>query len=210
MTTIKEIVDIFLVSKGMTSKGGSDNDISPILQLIIMDSALTIYKRYIRTVECRFKMRKLQNEWSRLYKTFNDEYFLLYDKEQTDFIIEFMDDFEKYIDKHLKIAFIQVENLVINEPLERQEVIAAAILVSVLTQSAQIVYDGLYAKAGIEHKHQVLERMQQVIYEWQNLYYGKGKPDVNPNNDKNTVLAVDILCKNMVYFLETYTKNETV
>ena len=142
--------------------------------------------------------------------TFKNEYFLLYDKAQTDFIIEFMDDFEKYIDKHLKIAFIQVENLVINEPMERQEVIAAAILVSVLTQSAQIVYDGLYAKAGIEHKHQVLERMQQVIYELQNLYYGKGKPDVNPNNDKNTVLAVDILCKNMVYFLETYTKNETV
>ena len=134
----------------------------------------------------------------------------MYNKEETDYIIEFMDDFEKYIDKHLKIAFIQVMNLVINEPLERQEVIAAAILVSVLTQSAKIFYDGLFEKAGIEHTNQVLVRMKQVICEWQNLYYGKGKPDVNPNNDKNTVLAVDILCKNMVYFLETYTKNETV
>lgn len=206
METIKEIVDIFLVSKGMTRKGGSDNDLSPILPLIIMDSALTIYKRYIRTVECRFKMRKLQNEWSRLYKTFNDEYFHLYNKEETDYIIEFMDDFEKYIDKHLKIAFIQVENLVINEPMERQEVIAAAILVSVLTQSAKVFYDELFEKAGTEHTNQVLVRMRQVINEWQNLYYGKGKPGVNPNDDKNTVLAVDILCKNMVYFLETYTK----
>ena len=206
MATIKEIVDIYLISKGMARKGGSDNDLSPILPLIIMDSALTMFTSYIRPVKCKYMMRKLQNEWSRLYKTFNDEYFSLYDEEQTDFIIEFMNDFERYIDKHLKIAFVQVMNQVSFESMERQKVIAATILISVLTQSAQIIYEGLYAKAKIKFKHQVLERMEQAIYEWRNLYYGVGKPDVNPNNDKQVVLAMDILCKNMVYFLEHYTK----
>ena len=85
MATIKEIVDIYLVSKRMTRRGGSDNDLSPVLPLIIMDSALTIYKRYIRTVECRFKMRKLQNEWSRLYKTFNVKYFFKTHQSRTEY-----------------------------------------------------------------------------------------------------------------------------
>lgn len=31
MATIKEIVDIYLVSKGMTRKGGSDNDLPGVI-----------------------------------------------------------------------------------------------------------------------------------------------------------------------------------
>lgn len=42
-TNIKEIVDVFLESKGVIRQKGNDGDITPLLPLIIMDSAFQLF-----------------------------------------------------------------------------------------------------------------------------------------------------------------------
>ena len=51
--------------------------------------------------------------------------------------------------------------------------------------------------------------MDSAIIKWQNLYYGKGKLNVKVSDDNQVCLAVDVLLKYCINFLQKYyvTKN---
>ena len=203
-TNIKEIVDVFLASKGLRRDKGNDGDISPLLPLIIMDTALQLYNKYIRPVECKREMKMYKNQWARLYHEFNMMYFRYFNDEQRDFVIDIMDEFDKHIEKHLFICHIQIMNKVNFEPTDRQKVLASTLLISILCQAARIIYENLFQKAKSPMRCTILEQLDAVILKWQNLYYGEGKPAVRVNDDKQVCLAVDVLLKNCVYFLKKY------
>ena len=95
------------------------------------------------------------------------------------------------------------------EPTDRQKVLASTLLISILCQAARIIYEGFFQKAKIPMKCTILEQMDSAIIKWQNLYYGTGKPNVKVSDDKQVCLAVDVLLKNCVNFLQKYyvTKN---
>ena len=203
-TNIKEIVDVFLASKGLKRQKGNDGDISPLLPLIIMDTALQLFNKYIRPVECKREMKMYKNKWAKLYHEFNMMYFLCFKEEQRDFIIDIMDEFDKHIEKHLFICHIQIMNKVDFEPTDRQKVLASTLLISILCQAARIIYDSFFRRSKIPMRCTILEQMDAVILKWQKLYYGTGKPDVKVNDDEQVCLAVDVLLKNCVNFLRKY------
>ena len=95
------------------------------------------------------------------------------------------------------------------EPIDRQKILASTLLISILCQAARIIYESFYHKANIPTKRTILEQMDAIIVKWQNLYYGTGKPNVKVDDDKQVCLAVDVLLKNCVNFLQKYyvTKN---
>ena len=156
MTNIKEIVDIFLASKGMKREKGNDGDISPLLPLIIMDTALQLFNKYIRPVECKREMKMYKNKWIRLYHEYNMMYFRCFNEEQRDFIIDIMDEFDEHIEKQLFICHIQIMNKVNFEPIDRQKVLASTLLISILCQAARIIYEGFFQKAKIPMKCTIL------------------------------------------------------
>ena len=203
-TSIKEIVDVFLASRGLKREKGNDGDISPLLPLIIMDTALQLYNKYIRPVECKREMKMYKNRWIRLYHEYNMMYFRCFNEEQRDFIIDIMDEFDEHIEKPLFICHIQIMNKVNFEPIDRQKVLASTLLISILCQAARIIYEGFFQKAKIPMKCTILEQMDSAIIKWQNLYYGKGKPNVKVSDDNQVCLAVDVLLKNCVNFLKKY------
>ena len=208
-TSIKEIVDVFLASRGLKREKGNDGDISPLLPLIIMDTALQLFNKYIRPVECKREMKMYKNRWIKLYHEYNMMYFRCFNEEQRDFIIDIMDEFDKHIEKHLFICHIQIMNKVNFEPTDRQKVLASTLLISILCQAARIIYEGFFQEAKIPMKCTILEQMDSAIIKWQNLYYGTGKPNVKVDEDKQVCLAVDVLLKNCINFLQKYyvTKN---
>lgn len=111
-TSIKEIVDVVLASKGMKRDKGNDGDISPLLPLIIMDSAYQLFNKYINPVECKREMKMYKDQWKKLYHEFNMTYFRYFNEEQRDFVIDLMDAFDEHIEKHLFICHIQIMNKV--------------------------------------------------------------------------------------------------
>ena len=169
-----------------------------------MDTALQLFNKYIRPVECKREMKMYKNQWARLYHEFNMMYFRYFNDEQRDFVIDIMDEFDEHIEKHLFICHIQIMNKVNFEPTDRQKVLASTLLISILCQAARIIYENLFQKAKIPMRCTILEQMDAVILKWQNLYYGEGKPAVKVNDDKQVCLAVDVLLKNCVYFLTKY------
>ena len=203
-TNIKEIVDVFLESKGVIRQKGNDGDITPLLPLIIMDSAFQLFNKYIKPVECKREMKMYKNQWKKLYHEFNMTYFLCFNEDQRDFVINLMDDFDEHIEKHLLICHIQIMGKVNFESTDRQQVLASTLLISILCQAARIIYDGFFQKSRIPIKCTLLERMDAIILRWQNLYYGIGKPNVKVDDDKQVCLAVEVLVKNCVNFLRKY------
>lgn len=205
MTTISKLVEIFLKSKGMKKISGDENDASPLLPMIMMDSAYQVWCKYIKKVPCKHEMKKLKNEWIDNYNKFNKDYMRVFDDDGQDFVIEMMDNFEKFIEHDMMIVFVQFSNLVINEPLERQEVIASGLLCNVLCQSARIVWERVFINAPYEVRHNAyICACEAKSHLWNNAYYGKGKKDINPNENKMVSDAVSILCRKEINFLRTY------
>lgn len=204
MSHISEIVTTFLKSKGLRKIAGNENDASPILPLIMMDSAYQLYDKWVKPVESKHEMKRLKKEWIANYNLFNKDFLTCFNDEQTDFIIDMMDNFESYIAHDMMITFVQFSNLFIEEPIERQNVLTACMLANVLCQSAEIVWERIYARTDCNKQNKYIIVCEKMMHKWAEKYYGQGHPPVNPNDDKNITLAVDILCKRMINFLRTY------
>lgn len=204
--TIKSLVDKYLKAKGLKRVKGADNDASPLLPLIMMDSAFQLFDKYVKKVECRHEMKKWKNEWLAHYHRFNRDFFRCYDGDETDFIIDMMDTFEEYIANDMTITFVQFTNLFKNESFDRQKVLSACMLSNILCQCAEIIWERVYY-ASLEKKNQDIIACEKYMHKWSDMYYGYDKPNVNPNNSKPICDAVSILCAKQVKFLNIY-RNE--
>lgn len=205
MATVNDLIKAYLAPKGLKMRCSTDNEVAPLLPLIIMDTAYQIFCRNIKPVECRHNMQKWRNEWLRSYDRFNQSFFRCFGSEETDLMCDIMDDFDKHIEHDIFITLIQIENLLKDEPLERQEVLASAILVNVLCQCAEIVWEDTYKTAPREYRmYTDITACRVLIRKWLEGYYGKNKPVIRPNDDRNVTMAVNILCKKLVDFLKKY------
>lgn len=203
MITIKQLVDTYLTSKGLKRIKGEDNDASPLLPLIMMDSAYSLFSRYVGGLECHHEMKKLKGLWIESYNRFNRDYFRCYDEEETSAIVDMMDAFEEYIAKDMKIAFLQFTNLFKHEDIEKQKIISACLLANVLCQSAEIVWERVYASTE-ERCNRHIVTCERILHKWSDKFYGKDNKDVNPNESKSIRDAIDVLCRNQINFLRTY------
>lgn len=201
--TIKSLVDKYLKSKGLKRVKGADNDASPLLPLIIMDSAFQLFDKYVKPVECKHEMKHWKKEWIAHYKRFNHDFFRCYDTDETDFVIDMMDTFEDYIANDMTIAFVQFTNSFKSESFDRQKVISACMLSNVLCQCAEIIWERVYA-SSMEKKNQDLISCKRYMHKWSDAYYGKDKPNVNVNESKPVCDAVNILCRRTVNFSRLY------
>ena len=204
--TIKSLVDKYLKAKGLKRVKGADNDASPILPSIMMDSAFQLFCKYVEKVECMHEMKHWKKEWITHYKRFNHDFFRCYDTDETDFIIDMMDTFEEYIANDMTVTFVQFTNLFKNESFDRQKVLSACMLSNILCQCAEIIWERVYY-APLEKKNQDIIACEKYMHKWSDMYYGYDKPNVNPNNSKPICDAVSILCAKQVKFLNIY-RNE--
>lgn len=206
MVTIDSLIEKYLKAKGLKKVKGADNDAIPLLPFIIMDSAFQLFDKYVKKVECRHEMKKWKKEWIAHYNRLNNDFFRCYDEEETDFIINMMDTFEEYVANDMLIVFVQFTNLFKNESLDRQKILSACMLINILCQCAENFWERVFS-ATFEKKNQDIIACERYMHKWSDAYYGKDKPNLNPNNSKPICDAVDILCHKQVKFLNIY-RNE--
>jgi len=203
--SVKTIVDTYLKSKGLKRMGGNDGDASPILPLIMMDMAYQLYREHIAPIECKQEMKQLKNRWKMNYSAFNKDFFRVFNADETDFIVDMMDEFDEFIKKDLTIAFWQFTNVMKDEPIDRQKVLSACMLINILCQCANIVWERVYKSSKSQSStNQNLLQCEHIIHRWKNLYYGKNKPTIDCNKSEQICLAVDILCKHQIEFMKRY------
>lgn len=200
--TNKELVNTYLEHQGFKKIEGGDDDFSPLLPFLMLDLMYQMWSKTIKPINCKFEMKRYKKAWIENYNAFNTQFFRCFTQEQQDAIIEKMDDFEEYVQNNLMIAKVQLMNCLSFETFERQEVLATCLLCSILAQASHIIWGRVYKDARQRDTENLYIRgIETNINGFMNLYYGKGKPHVKPDESKPVSDAVDALCKKTISWL---------
>lgn len=203
--SINEIVDTYMRHCHMRRVQGTGGD--PILPFFMLDAMYQILKRDLWPVESRHEAKRERTLWLNSYNAFNRDFFSAFDDDQKDYIIDLMDSFESYINNDVIVARVAIMNQIKQYGLEfeDQKVLSSFMLCHILAQTAKITWNAIYKTKYCGPRASVyLDSILKHSSRWMNLYFAsKSDAHINPNNDKQICLAVDILCKKMVNFIST-------
>ena len=79
-----------------------------------------------------------------------------------------------------------------------QKIMASAMMCNILAQQASIIWEQVYKR-----QNRYLLAIELHSKRWMQSYFLQHYPGhINPNEDKQICLAVDILCKKIIHFLD--------
>lgn len=195
---IDNLVDTYLATIGLKRLKGSSA--SPLLPFFILDAMYSILTKDIASVPVKNTTKKALTEWIHAYNLLNRSFFRAFTQDQQNDVIDLMDSFQESIANDIVITKVQVMNQLgkYGIPFEGQTILASAMVCNILAQQASIVWEEVYRRP---HKSFVaLERHSQ---RWMQSYFLQHYPGhINPNDDEQICLAVDILCKKIIQFLD--------
>lgn len=124
---IDEITDKFLARLDL-KRGNNDvkNDCSVLMPLLMMDNAYTLYGEYIAKSGVKFELNKLRKDWEHKYHLFNHQYFYAWNADESDYVLDLMNEYEEYIKHNLDLTFYEVMNSFMELDIKRRRVIARA------------------------------------------------------------------------------------
>ena len=202
MITNEEIVDTLLVykKKKRSEKGKKDN-VYPLLSYYIMDVAYQVYCRDIKDLSCQRELKQSKRRLSEGFHKFNTDFFRAFNSNQTDYIIDQMDEFADYI--HTSVVLLKsaiVEAFDNDVPFETKKTIAASMSCNVLAQAAQHVYSDMFRNARFEgEQNPFIESVKKASYDFSHYFPLKEKVDLTSSDKVMTMISS--LCKKIVKFL---------
>ena len=200
--TNQEIVDTYLKYRGKkrTATGKQDNTL-PLMPFFIMDVVYQIFCKDINTLDCKHEMKRFRTQWKDNYNKFNHEFFRAFNEDQKDYIIDLMDEFDKYI--HTTV--VMLKSAVINSfteetPFEDKCILASLLTCNVLCQASQHLYGDMYRNRYMQKEtNPHIASIQQASYKIACHYPAVKGVDLT-SSDK-VMQMIDVLCKKIVKFL---------
>ena len=196
--TALELVDIYIATLGLKRLKGERA--SPILPFFILDAMYSILVKDIAPIPVKGPTKKALTEWTHNYNLFNRSFFRAFTQEQQDEVIDIMDAFIAHIGNDITVTQVAVMNQLSKHGIafEGQKILASAMLCNILAQQATIVWEEVYKKSN-----RYLAAIERHSKLWMQSYFIQRYPGhVKPNEDKTICLAVDILCKKIIQFLD--------
>ncbi len=146
MITNQEIVDTYLAYRNMKLSAANGRDDSRMLvPFYLMDASYQIYCKDIKDLNCAHKLQAARNRWKENYRRFNAAFFMPFNDDQREFIVDQMDEFYDYI--HYKIVLLKttIMNVFSPDASTDEKVILSSVLASnALAQMAQNYYEDMY------------------------------------------------------------------
>lgn len=171
MISNKELVDAFMRYRNFVRIKGDDNDIGPLLPLILLDMQLQIFDKSVRPVESTYEQAQFRNLWIRSYNLFNRGSFFAFKEEYRDRIIELMDDLGEYIDYNIMLLRVSVSDVLKDFAFEHQKVLSDCVVCNALIQIAQSWWRGTYKTArGKAETNPYIASMQRASVGFINAY----------------------------------------
>ncbi len=199
--TNTEIVDKWLASVGMKRVSGSS--LEPILPFFMLDAAYNMWIKDIQPIECRHETKRIKKEWVSRYGVFNRQFFRAFTLDEQCEITDKMDSFDSYIGNHVMVAKVQVMNLMKDLDTDQAIRCASLLIINILCQSAQIVWRHVYKnRRDRDRVNPDIQSLEKLSSKFMNAYHsGISSRNVNPNESKPIVDAVDVLCNKMIKWL---------
>lgn len=198
-----ELVDALMRYRNFKKIKGVDNDLGPLLPLILLDIQLSIFDKTIRPVKCRYEMSCYRNMWIQNYNLFNRNLFFAFNAEQRDRIIDLMDDLESAIDYNVMLLRVSVMDVMRDFDFEHQQILADCVVCNTLIQFAQSWWRGTFRTPGRNYETNpyiagMLKASVGYINEYTDKvvkFQGKIKLNQHPEVVKNANLLDDKIIK---------------
>lgn len=153
------LIDSFLKYKGWSRNNAST--VAPLMPYIMADALYVAYESYIKG-KVQQKVKHHANEMMKCYSRFNKDFFRAFNQEETDEVIERMDEFDNSLHNDFEILRMSIMSPLMKYPLEKQELISGLCLCKLLACHAEylfsVVYRDQYGRrlmdanlAGIKH-----------------------------------------------------------
>lgn len=203
MITNREIVDVHLAYRHMKLSGNKRGDVQMMLPYYLMDVSYQVFCKDIKDYKCRHQAKRVKEMWRKSYQRFFADFFIPFDEDHTDFIIDQMDEFEDYI--HNKVVMLKstVMGVFTSEASFEEKKILASILVSnALAQMAQYIYGETNRNSHFQRmRNHHIAAVDRNSYEFAKLFPVSQNVDIT-SSDK-VIAVIDSLCKDVVQFLKT-------
>lgn len=135
--TNKEINEAYLKHRGYHQIKGNKDNLSMMMHFFLMDASKQIFDKDVKTQVCAGKQKIHMSRWKDGYYLFFKKFFLAFNQEQIDFLLDKVDAFEEYIQHHLDIAEIAMQECDNSIPIETQRELSRAWLCNLLAADAQ-------------------------------------------------------------------------
>lgn len=204
MITNTEIVDAYLRYKGMKLTDQEHRDDTRMLMpFFLMDASYQVYCRDIKDLEARHKLKAAKSKWKESYRTFNADFFMAFNPDQQDFIIDQMDEFETFI--HNKAVMLKSTVMSVfsaSASFEEKKILSAVMTCNVLAQVAQRIYGDMFRTAHFQKKScPKIEGVIKGSYEYANNF--PVAKNVDLTSSEKVMQAIDTLCKSVIVFIKT-------
>lgn len=204
MITNAEINNAILRHKGYKQYEGNKDNLSSCIYFFLMDASFSFFKD-VKAQKVSGIQKKLRGQMELGYHLFFKDFFSAFNHEQTDYILEKVDDFEDYLAHHLNIAEIAIQECDNSRPMEVQREESRVWLCNILASDAQDFHGECWK---IRSKEQLIKPLynpyiNQVIKaskEYAKARFGEG-PSVTDKQFKRVQDSVRVIARKVADWL---------
>ena len=207
MCTNEEINNALLKARGYTQYEGNKHNLSALMYFFMMDASKSFFAD-VEKQECAGKQKQLRNKIAEGYHLFFKNFFSAFTMEQTDFLLDKVDDYEAQLAHHFRIAEIAIQECDNDKPIEVQREISRVWLCNILAADAQDFHNECWMtgrKKPLNDRY--IEQVIRASKEYSRLRFGLG-PILSEKQYKRVQLAVKIIAKKTVQWIVDDYKKE--
>jgi hypothetical protein len=202
MITQKQIVDTYLAyKKRRRTKGEREDNTLPLMPFFIMDCCYQVYCKDIKDLPCKHLMKQAKKKWADNYHKFTTDFFLAFNADQTEYIIDLMDEFNDHINNSVVMLKSAVVNYIPDViAFEEKKTLGSLMVCNVLAQAAQHLYGEMYRDPFMrKEEDQYIERIKSASHHLSGMFPEARNLELTAST--NIMQMVKVLCDNIVKFL---------
>mgnify|MGYP007038180699 CR=1 FL=1 len=198
--TNESINKALLKHRGYTQYKGNKDNLSPIMYFFLMDASKTFFPD-VKKQKCSGMQKKLMRQMEEGYHLFFKNFFSAFDVEQTDYLMDKVDAFEEYIQHHLDIAEIAVQECDNSRPIEEQRECSRVWLCNILAADAQDFHGECWRTGSNQPLYdRYIDQVLKSSKEYSRLRFGEG-PVLTEKQFKRVQLSVKVLARKVCDFV---------
>lgn len=174
--TNREINEAIYKRRGYKQVQGNMDNLTSIVYFFLLDASKQVFDKGVRKQPCKGLQKKYMNQMKEAYHIFFSNFFSAFDQDQTDYIIDKADELEAFIQHHLDIAEIALQECDNSLPIEAQRELSQTWLCNLLANDAQDFHGECWKTAtGQPLYDPYIDRVLKASKEYSRLRFGEGR-----------------------------------
>ena len=193
--TNKEINEALLKKRGYTQYIGNKDNLSSTMYFFLADASFQVFDKYVSKQVCKGREKAYMGRMKEAYHLFFKNFFSAFSQEQTEFLLDKVDEFEAHIQHHLDIAEIAIQECYNSQPIEIQKELSRTWLCNLLAADAQDFHGECWKTGSVQPLYDpYLDRVLKASKEYSRLRFGEG-PVLTEKQFSRVQLAVKVIAR---------------